>query len=405
VFEEPAFPRAIEPARREKNLKILFLAVGFFFAFGATNVCYLLPVYYGRLGYDARASAWLVASFYISSVLFRLVLVNLLPRLGLRRAFWLATVFSIFGSIFVACGGARFSLALLGRILFGFGCSLYQIGLATYQAVAFRTEERGGAFSLIMAGGLAPMMTLVPLADWLLQHAHERSYIALPLVLSILTAVVALRIPGLSEVRMSPPAQNGWNPLAGVGECLKLRGFRLALYSMALFSAVDAASAFMSTMTAARGMLASFFLSSNAAVGVLVRLFFGKLLDRFPRRKLAAPVMLWMAGLLLAASFVGRERHLVLLGLCFGVGMGFGFPLNLAYVSDAAPRSLQAQAVSMSWFLMGTHFAVIPLLTGWISASTGPVPAFRIVTGGVFLLSGLLLFLTWGRKGETPDPG
>ena len=68
-----------------------------------------------------------------------------------------------------------------------------------------------------------------------------------------------------------------------------------------------------------------------------------------------------------------------------GVGMGLGFPLHLALISDYVPIGLQPQAVSLSWFLMGVNFAAVSLMMGWLGDFFGPVLVFRIITGLVVL--------------------
>lgn len=106
-----------------------------------------------------------------------------------------------------------------------------------------------------------------------------------------------------------------------------------------------------------------------------------------------------MSSLLLAASVSPTKQSLIGLGLFFGVGMGFGFPLNLALISDHAPTRLQPQAVSLGWFLMGLNFALVPLITGWLATLTGPVNSFRVVLLAT-LAGGAWLAYLWNKPGE-----
>lgn len=397
--------RDSSPENRAKNLKILFLALSFYFVFAVSNVSYLLPLYYADIGYDAKTAGWLVSVFYLASVTSRLFLANAVTSFGFRNIFLVAGVLSVVSSVGIAVSGLAFWPALLFRVTLGVCAALFQIGLATYQAVAFKENERGNAFSLIMAGGLAPMMTAVPLADWLLHHGFSKLYILLPLALSVGAACITPAIPGLKETKLaSINGQKSVNPLLGVAACWKLPFFRLALFSMLLFTMIDATCAFMSPMTNSFGLMASYFLSFNAIVGVCIRLFFGKLLDRFPRWLLSTPILLLMSALLFLATISPTEKRLIILGLCFGVGMGFGFPLNLALVSDAVTYELQPYAVAVSWFVMGLNFALIPMLMGWLSNLTGPVVAFRCISGFIFIGSVFLGFL-WFRRWKARKNG
>ena len=86
-----------------------------------------------------------------------------------------------------------------------------------------------------------------------------------------------------------------------------------------------------------------------------------------------------MALLLLLASVNPGRASLMILGFLFGIGMGFGFPLHLALVSDHSPRRFQPQAVSIMWFTIALDFAVVPLATSYISEATDAVFGFRTV--------------------------
>lgn len=365
-------------APQSRNKKILLLALGFFFNFGYSNVSYLLPVYYAHVGYSAARAGALVSAFYFATLLFRLLLGMMIPRFGFRKFLAAGGVLSIAGSLAVALSGGHFLPALAARILFGAASAFTQISLATYQSLAFREEERGLAYSIIMAGGLAPMMTAVPVADWLLAHGYFNSYISIPVIFAVAMAAVTIFALDTGDVVLRA-SHAAVSPFSGIGECFRMPAVALSLFMVFTFSIVDAASSFMAPMTASFGTMSSYFLSTNAAVGVTVRLFFGKVLDRYPRWKLSAPITAAMALLLLLASVNPGRASLIILGFLFGIGMGFGFPLHLALVSDHSPRRLQPQAVSIMWFTIALDFAVVPLATSYISEATDAVFGFRTV--------------------------
>ncbi|UQZ89423.1 hypothetical protein C4J81_09520 [Deltaproteobacteria bacterium Smac51] len=375
--------------------KALFLAAGFFLVMAFSNVSYFLPVYYSRLGYSPEAAGLLVASFYISSLIIRPFMGGVLQFLGFRRLLVLAGIISVVSSVGVAAAGESFWAAFLSRAALGVGSSFFQIGLATYQAIAFDESIRGRAYSLIMAGSLLPVMTLLPLADWLLYRQLDFYYICLPIITAALAMLLMPFIPGLWSAHLEGGRRK--NPLAGLGECFRLPLFPLAFFSMFLFCLSDAASAFMAAMTSHYGLMASFFLSSNALIGVCVRLFCGRLLDRFPRWILSMPMIMITAGTLFLASINPSQTSLIALGLIFGIGMGFGFPLHLALMSDGVPLKLQPQAMSLTWFLMGLDFAVVPLLMGWLGSQIGPVDTFRLICG-LTLAGSCLSGVLWFRK-------
>ncbi|MDL2263254.1 MFS transporter [Synergistaceae bacterium OttesenSCG-928-I11] len=375
--------------------KILFLALGWYCAFGFTGASYLLPVYYTKIGLGASDAGLLVAVFYFASIATRPFLGSVVTRTGFRSFFLAAGILSVVCSLIIALAGPRFWIAMAARAALGLASSMMQIGLATFQAVAFEERERGRAFSLIMAGGIVPMMTAVPAAEWLLLRGYTSLYIFVPLAICVAATIIMPSTPGLSDVNIPlPTSGKSANPFRGMGECLRIPAFRLAILSMFLFSVADASASFMSSMTAHFGLMASLFLSSNALVGLLVRLFLARYLDRFPRWMLAAPTVMITSGTLLLSTFSPTETRLVAMGLLFGIGMGIGFPLHLALISDSVPMRLQPQAVSICWFLIGLGFTVIPLFMGWLGGMVGPVIPLR-VTSGIALCGTVTLAVFW----------
>lgn len=383
----PDMPGLLKPTTARR--KIFFLALGFFFTFGFSNVSYFLPVYYKQIGISSSdAAGWLVAAFYITSVISRPFLGNVINLLGFRKTFYAAGLLGVTSSIGIILSGTNFIPALLSRGVLGVGSSLFQIGLATYQAIAFKPEERGRAFSLIMAGGIAPMMTLVPIADYLLQHKWNTAFILFPGLICLGAAIVTPLIPGLDETELPQVKRSArGTPLSGFADCFRIKPLRVAFLAVFLFSVTDAVAAFMGAMTEEYGLMASFFLSSNAIVGVMIRLFCGRVLDRYPRNRLSVIAIAITSSALLFASFSPSRVSLMVLGMSFGVGMGFGFPLHLALVSDYAPAELQPQAVSFSWFLIGLGFAFVPLLSGWLAEISNPVTAHRLIVAPTLFLA------------------
>ena len=86
-----------------------------------------------------------------------------------------------------------------------------------------------------------------------------------------------------------------------------------------------------------------------------------------------------MSVILLLASVNPSRATLMALGFLFGIGMGLGFPLHLALVSDHSPRRLQPAAVSMLWFTIALAFAVVPFISSCIREAAGAVFAFRAI--------------------------
>lgn len=365
----------------EKNKTILILASCYFFVFGFSNVSYFLSLYYSRTGAITPRDAGLIVSvFYIVSVAARPFLAHVLSVLGFKKLFASAGVMFVASAVCMASWGLSFWPALLSRAFLGLASSLYKIGFSTYQALAFGADERGRAYSLIMAGELMPLLTIAPVAESLIRGGRYELYMIVAVLMSIASFVVVSLVPKLEmHERAGAVTAKFANPFRGMGYCLGLPAFRLALMSTFFFSTADAAASFMSPMASSFGLMASTFLSSNALVGVGIRLFFSGAIDRFPRRIVASVAALLTSLSIFAASTMPSEASFTVLGFVFGLGMGFGFPAHLALIADSVPRFRQAQASAIMWFVIGSNFSLVPLLMGSFESHAGAAPTFRAI--------------------------
>ena len=144
----------------------------------------------------------------------------------------------------VALSCTCFGAALIARAALCLASGSFPVGLATFQAFGFSESARGRAYSLITVGGLLPMMTLVPLADWLLFRNLYSTYILVPLFSSLMALAIIPFIPELSST-VVPRGQGAGSYFRSMAECLKPPAFQVALLAFFLFCLTDATSAFM----------------------------------------------------------------------------------------------------------------------------------------------------------------
>ncbi len=375
-----------------KNRQIVALSFALFFVFGVSNVYYLLLLYLEQVGVQSLAlRGWVLSAFYMTSTLSRPFFSNFVERLGFRRLFLIAGSTTLASTIGIALCGANISVLIAFRLVLGLGASLYVIGLSTLQAVLFEEHERGAAYSLTYAGGLAPMMTLLPLADWFLKRQWAFGYISIPVFVAAGAFITCLLIPGVPEQPREAAGKAkkvfSWDALR---ECFAYEQLVLLFISMFLFGYTDASSVFLAPVLKKFGLLASLFLSSNALIGVIIRVCFRKVLDRYPRKRLASATTCITAGTLFLATVSPTPTTLVVLGAIYGIGMGFGFPLHLALAVDTSPEHLRPQAIALTWFFMGICFMTASVVLSFLAGFIGEVASFRIVSlamfaGGVFM--------------------
>lgn len=376
---------------RDLRRLVATLGAGYFALFGVSNLYYLLPQYLSHAGTGTpRQMGWIVGAFYLASTLSRPFGGALVRRLGFRRLFLWGGLSGVAGTLgFALCGFLGFVPGLMTcRVLLGVSQTLFVVGFTTYQGLVIPEASRGRAFSAIAAGGILPLLILVPLGDLFLQRGLDGAYLLLPVAVSLGLLALGWKIPPL-PLRDSGGGGAFWG-------ILRNPSLRLLCLSVFCFSLGDACLVVLSSLARSRGVLASAFFMGNAAVALVLRLFASQVLDRICRRRWAAPMAGGLAAALLGCSWASDNGSMALWGALFGVAMGWGFPLHMALVADLASPEERPHAAALVWFAMGASFALVPILLGYGGEWLGEVWAFR---GFTALLLGACLGLgvLWRR--------
>lgn len=368
---------------------VLGLAEGYTAIFGLSNVYYLLGIYLSMRGMSTPGQiGWVMGAFYAAQTCCRPFAGNVVMRIGFRRAFLAGALLCLAGSSAFALTGPSFRWMLFWRIVMGIGSSLYVIALTTYQTLGIPDSTRGSAFSLISAGGIVPLVTFVPLADFFLRKGWTFLYAWMVPLIALYALACGLRLPALDI-----PGKTEGKKRQGLFSLAKAPGIRTLLISSTVFSMTDACLLAIGGVAAERGLLPSLFLTANASVGLLVRVGGRRILDMLPRRKMAAPAIAMTSLGLIGASFARGNLAYSLWGVFFGIAMGLGFPLHMALIGDVAEPHQRAQVSSLVWFLMGACFFIVPILLGSLAGILGTTGAFRAFTLLLLAFSPFVLVL------------
>jgi MFS family permease len=372
---------------------VLGLAQGYTAIFGFSNVYYLLGIYLAMKGMATPAQiGWIIGAFYAAQTCCRPFAGNVVVRLGFRKTFLAGSLLCLAGSTAFALTGPSFRWLLFWRVLMGVGSGLYVVALTTYQTLGIPDSIRGSAFSLISAGGIVPLVTFVPLADFFLKRGWGFSYAWLVPLLTLYALACGMRLPEIEIPQREDDGRDFSLPgLAGKP------GIRVLLVSVTVFSMTDACLLAIGGIASERGLIPSLFLTANAVIGLLVRIGGRKILDVLPRRQMAAPAIAVTSLGLFAATFAGGNASYALCGVLFGFAMGLGFPLHMALIGDVAQPHHRAGVASLVWFSMGACFFAVPILLGNLAGILGTTGAFRALTLAL-LASSFGVFLLWNPR-------
>ncbi len=364
---------------------------------GISNTYYMLAPYLKDLGVsDPATIGWVLGMYYGANTLSRPLVGWLVEKFTFRTSLLGGGLTVFLTTAGLALAGDSVPGILFWRALTGLASSLYIVALTTYQTLAVPRERLGSSFALVSAGSIAPLISFVPLSEWLLHSGNGLLYIWLPPATALFCLALSIGFP-LEEneaLRKSRDRRGSYR------ELFALPAARILFLSQTLFSLTDAAMLSLALLASDLGLVTSAFISANAAVSIALRVTCFRLLDRLPRMKIASLTLGLTSLALLLGSFAGSNLAFLLCGALFGVGMGIGFPLHLALIGDVSPPHLRAKTTSMVWFFMSLCFFVSPLIIGYLSDVIGIGKAFRTFALPLLIAAPIMHLLLWKPLAE-----
>jgi len=353
-----------------RRLSLLIAAAFGIFAY--SNVYYFLANLLGARGVSPQAAGVAVSLFYVATTLFRPAGGWLVEGFGLRPALVGSALVAFAGSVGVGLAGANLPLVFACRILMGIGYSAFIVAFTAYQNLFVPPERRGFAFALMTAGSMAPHVSVIPLADWLIRHGHVAGYLSLSPLMALFCAALGW---SFGKVSLSGGASRN-EAWGSYRELFALPSVRALLGSMFLLSLTDSMVLCLGALLVPQGLVPSAFLVSSAVAALTVRMATLRFVDRIPRPRIAAPCFGLMAFSMLVLSLMKSNVGAAVCGAAFGLGVGMGFPAHLAMVGDMTPERLRPKATAMVWFAMDSGWAVTPFVFGLLSPLFGNNAAF-----------------------------
>jgi MFS transporter, OFA family, oxalate/formate antiporter len=257
-------------------------------------------------------------------------------------------------------------------------------------------RRRGQALGLATAGISMGGVVFVPLAHALIEYlGWRRAFVALGatvLAAGLLPVALVMRKPPRDLPAIERGARGKRTELAGelersvtAREAVRDRNFWLIAAAFALtvmgLSAILLHQIPLLIDLGVSPSHASFALAATAGVGVVGKLGFGALLDRFDQRRVIVACFLLQAAGLLLLPFAGTPAVLVLYVLIYGYAMGGNATLQATILGECFGRlHYGAIAGRMSPFIVLSQAAAVPIV-GWLRDRTGTyMPAIALIS-------------------------
>ena len=409
------------PAKVSQDVKLLaslFLPFILIHSVQQIYLTYAILLYHGY-GFSYEATGWIIAVYSLAAMLTRPLGGWLLENFGIRKILVWSGVLSFIGcSLFFAnesltlllvgraLSGAVFgvyfiepaTLLLVGRALSGAAFGIYSMGLFSHQALCVSEKRRGAMFSLLVVGSILPMGLVAPLGEWLLHNSQVMLYLAIGPVLSVLCCFFGGRV----NVSAAPAARSGndeknWGTYR---ELFSSRAFLFLIITGMAIALVDALTITLSLLTAERGLVISLFFAGASVTALVVRLPGASLLNSLPRVPLLVPCGILISLSMIVVSFFPSNGALLLGGLLFGVGLGAGWPIYQALISDLLEPVLRPKGTATALLLYDVGYFVSPLVVGYFLprfGTGGTFAAIALTAGGVLVLVEIFFWLPFYR--------
>jgi MFS family permease len=361
-----------------------------FFGIHCAEQAYLV---YGNVlqgyGISHEWTGWILGVFFMAVMITRPLGGWILENFGIRRTLvWSGAV------CFVGCASLLLTksapLLLLGRAFSGVGFGVYTTGLFSHQAICVSEKTRGAMFAILATGGILPMATVAPLGEWLILGSHETLYLAMGPALSAICWFCGGRVLTPRSVSAKTAEMRDIGKTWGTyRDLLSSRVFVVLSLTGMLVSLVDAIVVSLSLLASERGLVASYFLAGGSVTAVIVRVAGAPLLNVLPRSVLLAPCGILISCGMLLISLAPSNGSFIVGGVLYGIGIGAGWPMLHALISDTLDSSLRPKGTASALLLYDAGWFLTPLMVGYLSSVIGIAWTFAALS----LLSGVFLTL------------
>jgi MFS family permease len=359
-----------------------------------SNVFFMLAPYLALKGFSPEFAGVLVAGFYAATTFARPLGSWVVERAGIRRTLVVSAFLCLGISIFMFAASSFWPLLAI-RVVMGCAYGVFVVALATYQSLAIPEEIRGLAFALVTLGSMACLFTVVPLADWLLAQGRGSLFLAVPVFMAGLCALLSFRLPPLS--RAPGTLSEEWGTWSELRQNTPV--WRMAT-SCALFGLCDASIIYLPTLALAMGLIPSSFVVANGLGALVIRIWGREFFNRYPRYVFAGPSLLVMAFFLYLSAVAANNLWLFVCGFFYGVGMGYGYPAHLALIGDLAPARLRAKSSALVYLCYDASWFVLPVYVGFATPVIGEIWAFKLLA--LFsVASGIGVTAMWVRYSKS----
>jgi MFS family permease len=371
-----------------RNFVLGFLGI-FAFLFAYFALVPTLPIYFARLGSSESEIGVLVGIYSVSSLISRLLAGGALLRYSEKRVMIVAAL--LFAATFIACITLRpFWPFLAVRLFQGVAYAFFDTAVFAMVVKITPLPYRGRTLSYFM---LASAIATVLGPSFGMFLVNLSGFAVLFLVCMGLSLCAAILSGVLKGQKVTP------RDTAACGRSTFLIETKIivpAISAFFFYFVLGSVMAFFSLYGMQRGMKnPGYFFSAAALMTIAGRFVGGKILDAWSKEKTIVTFTLTSMATMIMLSFSRTQPMFIFVGLLWGAGVAFIFPVTIAYAFDYADSS-GGTAVGTFRILTDLGQAAGPMVMGLIIPVTG-YPAMFLCLAIVCLIN-LCYFQFFVRK-------
>jgi MFS family permease len=356
------------------------------------NLFLHFPGYLAQLGADEVQIGFIFGLTAFAAIVARPPIGRVMDRRGRRGVILAGGVLNVLACALYLGIHSIGPAVLAVRIVHGFAEAMLYSSLFTFAADLVPAARRTEGLAWFGASGMLPVALAGLLGDALLARFDYSALFGSSVALAVCS--LGLSLPLRERARAPGPREPSRGFLAAL-----LQRELLPLWWIGTVFAFGVASVFIFTKTFVMhtgiGSVGAFF-SAYAGAALLVRIAGGWLPDRVgPTRVLVPSLAILCLGLVLLA-FAATATHILVAGLCCGLGHGFVFPILSSMVVTRAREADRGSALAIFTALFDAGVLIGgPTLGVLIRASGYPL---MYGFAALWIACGSAVFLAWERK-------
>lgn len=369
---------------RSKFAKEIYLIeIVLLFVYCSASMLLLLPIYFKKIGISEVSIGFLASLFYISSLVSRTFIGNILDRGAPKRVLLLGiTFFSISVILYAFIKRATIFLYII-RVFHGVSISSILLSVLLMSVIFSKEENRAGVLGFISVTFLLPNIFMPFLGERIIEKYGFDYFFASAFFLSAITVLFLFKIPNIKNFKKT---ENG-----SFLEPLKKKGFSTILLLTSLLGfGVSTVNTFTPLWAKEINATVGVFFTTAAIIAVSIRLFLPGNIKIWGKMKLLSLSFITFSIGIFMISLASSNLFLSLSGVAYGMGMGFIYPNLLFMAVELVKNDSKGRALGIFTASTDLGFSIGPTLSGIAIKHLGYSNMFKSLSLFVLLVFVLL---------------